>query len=86
VRTGILRPNHWALRPFRPLVWALLYPITVSQQVSAEYMLWALFDGEKGVFRRGPQGDDIGKKKYFGTEDERKGLWEHTVEVLKVYE
>jgi hypothetical protein len=65
------------------LVYAILYPITIPQDESAEYMLWALFDGEKGVFRRGPRGDDIGKENYFGTEDERKGLWEHTVAVLK---
>jgi hypothetical protein len=47
-------------------------------------MIWAMFDGKKGVFRRGEQGDDIGKKNYHGSEDARKKLWEHTAEAVEV--
>jgi hypothetical protein len=47
-------------------------------------MVWALFDGEKGMFRRGSKGEDIGKTRYFGSEEARKKLWEHTVETVKV--
>src|SRR3989442_8716884 len=83
VRTNLLWPNRWVLLPFAFLLLLALYPTTVSTEVCAEHMLWALFDGEKGVFRRGPKGDDIGKTKYFGTEEERKGLWEHTVATFK---
>ncbi|KAJ7450063.1 NAD(P)-binding protein [Mycena galericulata] len=39
-------------------------------------LLWTI--GEKG-FRRGENSDDIGMKKYAGTEEARKKLWEHTV-------
>jgi hypothetical protein len=47
-------------------------------------MLWALFDGEKGVFRRDSHGNDIGNENYHGSEEARKKLWEHTVEAVKV--
>jgi hypothetical protein len=47
-------------------------------------MLWAMFDGEKGAFRRDEKGDDIGKARYFGSEEARKKLWDHTVEAVKV--
>jgi hypothetical protein len=43
-----------------------------------------MFDGGKGAFRRGDRGDDIGKTKYYGSEEARKRLWEHTVEAVKV--
>jgi hypothetical protein len=52
--------------------------------VCAEYMLYALFAGEKGAFRRGDKGDDIGKENYFGSEEARKKLWEHTAQVAQV--
>ena len=84
VRTGLLKPSNPALRPFTPVLSGLLYPFSVPQEVCAEHMLWALFDGENGMFRRGSKGEDIGKERYFGSEEERKKLWEHTVEAVKV--
>jgi hypothetical protein len=46
-------------------------------------MLFALLDGKKGAFRRDENGDDIGKKSYYGSEQARNKLWDHTVEVTK---
>lgn len=45
-----------------------------------EYMLSALLQGEKGTYRRGSSGEDIGHKGYYGTDEAREKLWAHTVE------
>ena len=65
-------------------MYLLTFPFATHPDVCAEYMLYGLFTGEKGAFRRGDKGDDVGKKKYFGSEEARKKLWEHTAEVVKV--
>lgn len=84
VRTNLVSFSHWALRPVNGLLRAAAYPISRSQDECAEWMLFALFDGKKGVFRRGSKGDDIGKKSYYGSDEDRTKLWEHTVEVTNV--
>jgi hypothetical protein len=61
-----------------------MYPFSVSQEVCAEYMWFGLFGGQRGMYRRGSKGEDLGKKRYFGSEEARKKLWEHTVETTKV--
>jgi hypothetical protein len=61
-----------------------MYPLSVSQDACAEHMLFGLFNGQKGMFRRGSKGEDLGMKRYFGSEEARKKLWEHTVEATKV--
>lgn len=38
---------------------------------------------KSGPWRTGPSGQDIGKSRYVGDENQRKRLWEHTVEVMK---
>lgn len=75
---------HWALKPFSPLLLALTYPFSVSQEVCGDYMLSGLLDDKKGAVRRGSHGEDIGKTRYFGSLEARKALWEHTVETVKV--
>ena len=65
-------------------MYGLGYPFSVSPGDCAEYMLYALFDGEKGVFRRGSKGEDIGKTRYFGSDEARAKLWEHSVDATKV--
>ena len=37
---------------------------------------------EPGPWRTGSDGEDIGKSGYIGDENQRKKLWEHTVEVM----
>ena len=36
-----------------------------------------------GPWRTGSRGEDIGKSRYVGDENQRKKLWEHTVEVME---
>jgi NAD(P)-dependent dehydrogenase (short-subunit alcohol dehydrogenase family) len=84
VRTDILKPSQWPLRWLNPFIYAAMYPVTVSPEVCAEHMLYALFEGEKGAFRRGDKGEDIGRYNYHGSEDARNKVWEHTIETVKV--
>src|ERR1700722_402336 len=83
VTTDILKHSHFPLSWLSPLMSVLLYPVTVTPAVCAEYMLWAMFDGKKGAFRRDNHGEDIGKKNYYGSEEARKKLWDHKVEAVK---
>ncbi|KAJ7908898.1 NAD-P-binding protein [Mycena leptocephala] len=71
VNTPIYNSKHWGMR----LVAPIFKPM---------YMLFALFSGEKGFMRRNDKGEDIGMKKYFGTEEGRKTLWAHTVKEIDV--
>jgi hypothetical protein len=79
----MLGSKNWGIYSYllKPLVWLA----AISPAVCAEHMLFALFDVEKrGFIRRGAKGDDIGMEKYFGTEEGRKKLWEHTVQEVDV--
>ncbi|KAJ7888533.1 hypothetical protein B0H14DRAFT_3105509 [Mycena olivaceomarginata] len=81
VKTPMYDSMDWKMTLFKPLVWLA----AISPAVCAEHMLFALFDVEKrGFIRRGDKGDDIGMKKYFGTPEGRKKLWEHTVQEVDV--
>jgi hypothetical protein len=57
----------------------VMYPFSISPGDSAEYMLRALLDGDNGVFRKGLNGENLGKTRYFSTDEGRKKLLEHTV-------
>lgn len=86
VRTELTKPAHWALEPLWPVMRTIMYPFSISAEDSAEYVLHALLDGEKGFFRRGPQGQLLKNegKGYFSTEEAKTKLWDHTVEVTTV--
>jgi len=85
VRTTMMKPTHWALKPLYPLLYGLSYPFTVSPNDCAEYMLHALLEGENGSFRRGAKGEILGTASgYFSTEEARQKLWDHTVEATTV--
>ena len=86
VRTPIAIPQHWAFKPLFPVIYALAYPFSFSMSESAEYHLHALLTGENGSFRRGSKGDLLENKGngYFSSEEAKKKLWEHTVEVTTV--
>ncbi|KAJ3002589.1 hypothetical protein NUW54_g5767 [Trametes sanguinea] len=83
VRTPLLKLTHPVLRCLNPLLSALLYPVSYSPEDSAEYMLYALLHSGEGFTRRNSQGDDIGKTRYYGSEEERRRVWEHTAEEIK---
>lgn len=60
------------------------YPFLVSASNSGEYLLYGMLNSGKGVQRIGPKGDEMSKLKdrVFGSEEARKKLWDHTVEVM----
>jgi hypothetical protein len=63
-----------------PIMSTLLRPVSFSPEDSGEYMWHAVLNHTKGVFRTGSYGENLGKQRYFGSEEARKRLWEHTVE------
>ena len=63
---------------------ALTYPFSTSVDDCAEYMWHALLTAKDGFSRTGQAGEDIGMKRYFGNESQRKKLWEHTKEATRV--
>jgi len=81
---GIVRTELFSFfGPFRHLASALIYPFSVDVETCGENMLYALLQGESGAYRRDDKGDDLGKtKNYYGSEEARKRLWEHTVEEI----
>jgi hypothetical protein len=46
--------------------------------------MWHALLTAKDGFSRNYQGEDIGMKRYFGNEAQRKKLWEHTKETTRV--
>ncbi|KAF9443919.1 NAD(P)-binding protein [Macrolepiota fuliginosa MF-IS2] len=85
VRTSLLEKSDTKLfNLVHPLMATLLRPVTVSPVECGEYMWHAVFNSTKGVFRTGSKGEDLGKKRYFGSEEAKKKLWEHTVEATTV--
>ncbi|KAF8960627.1 hypothetical protein BDZ97DRAFT_1905834 [Flammula alnicola] len=64
----------------RPLIWLT----TTKQEVCAEYMLYALLNAEKGMYRRNSKADNIGMKDFPDAKDAQKLLWEHTLEATTV--
>ncbi|KAI0769759.1 hypothetical protein BD413DRAFT_556645 [Trametes elegans] len=78
VRTQLLQISHPYLRVLNPLFYALLYPITSAPEDCAEHMLYGLLQSEPGLSRRDPKGDDIGRTRFYGGEEEKKRVWEHT--------
>ncbi|TFK90027.1 NAD(P)-binding protein [Polyporus arcularius HHB13444] len=78
VATSLVRDSHWALRPLVALASAL----AAAPQDCAEYVLYALFQTERGFSRRNQRGDDIGDLKHYGTDDERERVWEHSKEEI----
>ncbi|KAF8875154.1 hypothetical protein BD779DRAFT_1450321 [Infundibulicybe gibba] len=85
VRTGLLKNSDSSIvRMTSVAVQLLARPFTVSPAECADYMLHSLLNNGNGVFRAGSLGEDIGKQRYFGSEQARKKLWEHTVESTRV--
>ena len=65
--------------------------MTTSPATCAEYMLFALIDADKGMYRRNSKGDEIVMKGFptpdgdaVKKEEAQKALWEHSLEVTTV--
>ena len=76
VYTPLVVQTRWVLRPFN----VLSRIFAISPEDSGEYMLYALLQSESGLCRRTERGEDIGRRKWHGTEEEGERLWEHTTE------
>ncbi len=61
---------------------ALASALASAPEDCAEYMLYALFQTERGFSRRNQRGDDIGDLKHYGTDEERERVWEHSKEEI----
>ncbi|RXW16663.1 hypothetical protein EST38_g9190 [Candolleomyces aberdarensis] len=66
------------LRFLAPLRNVALKPFASAPAECAEYMWQGIFNHTTGAFRTGSKGQNIGKERYFGTDDQRQLLWEHT--------
>ncbi|CCM05845.1 uncharacterized protein FIBRA_08081 [Fibroporia radiculosa] len=64
------------------LVAFVLYPFMTPASDCAEYMLYGLLDAGPGVHRRDNKGDNMGQKRYYGSDEARRRLWDHTVEEI----
>ncbi|KAF9460994.1 hypothetical protein BDZ94DRAFT_1264643 [Collybia nuda] len=86
VRTGLLSSSETPLlRAASYIIPALTYPFTTSQVDAGEYLLHGMLNTSKGAFSRiGSRGEDIGMSRYFGSEEARRRLWEHTVKATQV--
>ncbi|TFK44029.1 hypothetical protein BDQ12DRAFT_1162, partial [Crucibulum laeve] len=79
----IHKTDDWVFRAIYPIMFPIYLVFTTPVKDCAEYMLFALFDGEKGMFRRSPTGDNIGMSKFPSVEGAQSKLWEHTVDLVK---
>jgi len=85
VRTGLMSSsNSLLLRAASPVLIGLAYPFMTSYQEAGEYMLYGLLHNKQGFFRVGSRGEDLGMKNYFGSEEARKKLWEHSIKATEV--
>lgn len=86
VRTPLAaRSDSRLLKLAYPLLLPLTYPLSTSLYETGDYMLYGMLNYTgKGMNRVGSRGEDIQKKRWFGTAEERKALWEHTWEVTKI--
>ena len=85
VRTGLLASSDSPiLRAASTILIPLSYPFSASYAEAGEYMLHGLLNSTKGAFRFGSRGENLGMKRYFGSDEARKRLWEHTVTTTQV--
>jgi len=68
-------------RPLSLLLYYLVYPFAVSPENCAEYMWYAVFTSDKGFFMKSSKGQIV---KGSIDEEERKKVWEHSMEVTQI--
>jgi hypothetical protein len=76
----------------------LIYPFTVSQNESGEYLWSGLYRcaaasdgsegsaGVRGAYRLGGKGEDLGRAGFIGAPKHREALWEHTLQETNTIE
>ncbi|KAF9531507.1 hypothetical protein CPB83DRAFT_849152 [Crepidotus variabilis] len=87
---GIVRSGLAANSPSAVFRWSnfllntLFRPFSVSPEECAEYMWHGIYAtaSKPGAWRTDTHGGDLGKKRYYGDEEQRTKLWEHTSEEI----
>ncbi|TFK25438.1 NAD(P)-binding protein [Coprinopsis marcescibilis] len=62
----------------------IMSPLITTQDECGEYMWNGVFQHTSGVFRTDSHGENMHNKRYYGNEDQRRRLWEHTSKVTNV--
>ncbi|TFK18835.1 NAD(P)-binding protein [Coprinopsis marcescibilis] len=81
VKTGLTsKSTSTLIRVAGSVMNTVLSPLLTSQDDCAEYMWSGVFNSDgDGAFRIGSKGEDLKKTRYFGNDEQRQKLWEHTV-------
>ncbi|KDQ54277.1 hypothetical protein JAAARDRAFT_38436 [Jaapia argillacea MUCL 33604] len=84
VRTPLTSHITGLPKPLSVIINALLYPVQITPQDCAEWMLYAMWEGGKGgggAWRRGARGEELGRPRFVEEGGGEKGerLWEHTM-------
>ncbi|KAG6827009.1 hypothetical protein H0H92_013593 [Tricholoma furcatifolium] len=87
VRTPLYSSADTAmLRGVLKVTMAAVYPFSTSLQETGEYMLHGILSKQPGFYRVGSRAEDLGMKRYFGSDEARKALWEHSINATRVSE
>lgn len=84
VNTPIYTSSKWHFKIILFLMRPFLWLMSTKMDDCANYMIYALLDGEKGMHRRNETATDIGMKGFPTQKDAQKVLWEHTQKVIHV--
>ncbi|PPQ70140.1 hypothetical protein CVT25_005813 [Psilocybe cyanescens] len=87
---GFVRTSIGSSSPSALMRWstAILVPLSRPFSISAidcsQYMWHAIYEtaSKPGAWRIGSIGEDLGKKRYFGNDKQRKLVWDHTKGVV----
>ncbi|KAI5890555.1 NAD(P)-binding protein [Schizophyllum commune H4-8] len=74
--SGMLKALHCIMDPFITL-------IGNTAEDCAELMWYAVYQSGPGFARINPKGEDIGMKEYYGSEEAKELVWEHSLEVTR---
>jgi len=86
VRTPLLTSSpSFLLRASSSLLLTLSRPWNVAAEECAEYMWHAAYKtaAQPGAYRTDSLGESLGKKNYFGDDEQRAKVWEHTAAVMR---
>ncbi|KAF9560832.1 hypothetical protein CPC08DRAFT_636159 [Agrocybe pediades] len=86
VRSPLMASSSSAfVRGVSSVLLPLTRPLSVTGVECGQYMWHAIYhtvDGKPGAWRTGSHGEDLAKKNYYGNEEQRRIVWEHTKKVV----
>ncbi|KAG6815233.1 hypothetical protein H0H93_010493 [Arthromyces matolae] len=85
VRTPLYSSADTAMfRGILSVMMTLVRPFSTSSAETGEYMLHSILSRQPGWYRVGSRAEDLGMKNFFGSDEARKRLWEHSVNAATV--